>query len=65
MKRLDKFNYADLRQEIMTKFVDRISYYEKQKLSLPRSAKIKSRIRELKYMKKEIENIFSESEQNE
>lgn len=52
----------ELKKKILNKFIDRITYYEKQKLTLPRSEKIKSRIRELKYMMKEIDNIFFEND---
>ncbi|MEW6506377.1 MAG: hypothetical protein AB1432_01395 [Bacteroidota bacterium] len=51
-----------LKKKILNKFIDRITYYEKQKLTLPRSEKLKSRIRELKYMMKEIDNIFFEND---
>ena len=52
----------ELKKKILNKFIDRITYYEKQKLMLPRSEKLKSRIRELKYMMKEIDNIFFEND---
>lgn len=52
----------ELKKKILNKFIDRITYYEKQKLTLPRSEKLKSRIRELKYMMKEIDNIFFEND---
>ena len=52
----------ELKKKILNKFIERITYYEKQKLTLPRSEKLKSRIRELKYMVKEIDNIFFEND---
>ena len=48
-------------EQVKMKFNERLEYYEKQKLQLPHSVKIKSRIKELKYMQEEIVKLLNES----